>query len=263
MLPGLIRQSLFFTSFLLLIDVKQALAQEKPTFLISGSGGFRRVQDVNDENDYSMEVFANNQWRVNLFRSGRRFYGKLDMKAFSELEKLFQTAQQADRSSLADPRIADLPSLLITDRPGVQGKPSESHRIKLRIGSTPAKAIHDWVVGIRAISNSGVIGHYQFGEIGAPGKMVEEALESKQAIQKRLGKESAKELDGVDFKKQKVVLIAWRGSGGDRLESKLITAGMKQTLQLKRVGGRIKNLASHCHVLVMPASVEYEFGGGF
>lgn len=228
-------------------------AEDDAVISLYRSGGFRRA-DPSDENDYSFTVNGDGQWKINLSRSGRGFYGTLSMDQTSKLDDLVEAIKTADKSALSDPRIADLPNMSVS-----VGK-KEADRIKLKVNSKPAAAMHQWLEEIRKVSNVNVIGHLQFASKDRDGLTKDWAmLTGKEDVGDRLGKEAAESLSGVDFKKQKLVLLKWAGSGQDRLETKLVQNGKKTTLEIQRFPGRTRDLRTHTHVFVLPKTQEFEF----
>lgn len=232
-----------------------AFGFDDQTIVFYRSGGFRRVADPNDENDYAFEAKPNGNWSLSLHRSGRKYYGTLTMKQRAELDKLVASIQKADESDLADPRIADLPSF------GFFNGTDEKSRIKLKIDAGPARKAHQWLIQLRELSNPNQIAHLQFfGSSPQVSEEMGEVLESIEAVKKMVGKEAAEKLKPVNFGKQKVVLFQWSGSGQDRLETRLIEKNMASELEVKRIRGRSRDLRSHTHVFVMPKNQAFRSG---
>ena len=62
----------------------------------------------------------------------------------------------------------------------------------------------------------------------------------------------------VDFTKEKLVLFAWGGSGGDKLEGKLSDDGKIATFTYN--GGLTRDFRRHVHLYVLPKDAAVEFG---
>lgn len=62
--------------------------------------------------------------------------------------------------------------------------------------------------------------------------------------------------DGVDFKKEKAVVFAWSGSGGDRLFFKL--AADEKSVKFEKLQGATDDLRYHLKVFVVKNGVKVE-----
>lgn len=220
---------------------------------IYSSGGFRRVEDTSDEKDYAWELREDDTWIFSLHRSGRKFYGKLDMESVTEMNELWEKVDAATEEEKADPRIADLPTVSIT-----RGKDRDA-RIELRPSSETAKAVGKWVNSLRNLENETVIAHLNF-----PGKVrgvfsKPKSLKSMTELEEVLSKEEIEKLvKGINFKTQKIVLFQWSGSGQDRIDTTMITEGDKSVLNVQMFPGRTRDLRQHAHALVMPIEQEWK-----
>ncbi len=62
--------------------------------------------------------------------------------------------------------------------------------------------------------------------------------------------------DGVDFKKEKVVVFAWSGSGGDRLFFKL--AADEKSVKFEKLQGATDDIRYHLKVFVVKVGIKVE-----
>jgi hypothetical protein len=60
----------------------------------------------------------------------------------------------------------------------------------------------------------------------------------------------------LDFDKEKLVVFAWSGSGGDKLGGELNTADKKTTALFKLTPGLTRDLRQHIHLFVVPKDAE-------
>ena len=62
----------------------------------------------------------------------------------------------------------------------------------------------------------------------------------------------------VNFDKEKLVLMAWSGSGGDRLAPELVTADKKLTAVFKYTAGFTDDLRRHAYAFAVPRDAAVE-----
>src|SRR5262249_9569791 len=62
----------------------------------------------------------------------------------------------------------------------------------------------------------------------------------------------------VDFKKQKLLVFGWSGSGGDKLA---FTTG-KEKVTFQYTPGKTRDLRQHFHAYVLPKELKYEVATG-
>lgn len=66
----------------------------------------------------------------------------------------------------------------------------------------------------------------------------------------------------VDFAKEKLVVFAWGGSGGDKLATDLKTADKKQTAVFTLTRGLTRDFRQHFHLYVVPKDAEVKVDTG-
>ena len=237
----------------MLISFVSIVSAEDSIYSIYRSGGFRRVTDFTDENDYGFQINKELQWEFNLHRSGCRSFGTLAKEELTKLKELVSNAFSADEKSQVDPRIADLPEMSVTK------EDDSENRIRLRVDSDQAKAIDDWLRKTRAIKNEQTVSHLRFKAVGRRGRFDEpKVLEGKDELKEAFNEEVAKSLVDVDFEKQKLLVFQWAGSGQDRLEAKLDRSKEPSVLNVKYFPGRTRDLRGHLHIFVVPIVQKFE-----
>ena len=86
-------------------------------------------------------------------------------------------------------------------------------------------------------------------------------VKSKEEAAKHFGKEAVTALvKAVDFKKQIVLVFAWRGSGGDRLNYS-VAKSFPEQIYFSRQFGRTRDLRSHAKVFALPSNVKWSVQG--
>lgn len=76
---------------------------------------------------------------------------------------------------------------------------------------------------------------------------------------KIFGKEQAQKIEKrVDFKRQLVVVFAWKGSGQDQLNYTILKSNPPQ-YSFTIVKGRTKNLKQHVHVYAIGLENKWDF----
>ena len=86
-------------------------------------------------------------------------------------------------------------------------------------------------------------------------------VKSKEEAAKHFGKEAVSALVGeVDFKKQFVLVFAWRGSGGDRLNYN-VAESFPEQISFSRQFGRTRDLRSHAKVFALRSNVKWNVQG--
>ncbi|HAE12057.1 MAG TPA: hypothetical protein DCG39_10490 [Opitutae bacterium] len=86
-------------------------------------------------------------------------------------------------------------------------------------------------------------------------------VKSKEEAAKHFGKEAVSALVGeVDFKKQFVLVFAWRGSGGDRLNYN-VAESFPEQIFFSRQFGRTRDLRSHAKVFALRSNVKWNVQG--
>ena len=60
----------------------------------------------------------------------------------------------------------------------------------------------------------------------------------------------------IDFAKEKLVIFAWGGSGGDKLAPDLKTADKKTTAEFALTRGLTRDFRQHIHLYVVPKDAE-------
>jgi len=74
-------------------------------------------------------------------------------------------------------------------------------------------------------------------------------------------KQMEKLLGQVNFEKQKVLVFAWRGSGGDRL-SYSVAGSFPEQVTFEYRGGRTRDLRPHVHVFALRKNVTWRVSAG-
>ena len=86
-------------------------------------------------------------------------------------------------------------------------------------------------------------------------------VKSKEEAAKHLGKEATAALvKAVDFKKQVVLVFAWRGSGGDQLNY-TVAESFPEQITFSRQFGRTRDLRSHAKVFALRSNVKWSVQG--
>ena len=86
-------------------------------------------------------------------------------------------------------------------------------------------------------------------------------VKSKEEAAKHFGKEAVAALvKAVDFKKQIVLVFAWRGSGGDRLNY-TVAESFPEQISFSRQFGRTRDLRSHAKVFALRSNVKWSVQG--
>ena len=86
-------------------------------------------------------------------------------------------------------------------------------------------------------------------------------VKSKEEAAKHFGKDAVSALVGaVDFKKQFVLVFAWRGSGGDRLNYN-VAESFPEQISFSRQFGRTRDLRSHAKVFALRSNVKWNVQG--
>ena len=86
-------------------------------------------------------------------------------------------------------------------------------------------------------------------------------VKSKEELAKHFGKEAVAILvKAVDFKKQFVLVFAWRGSGGDRLNY-TVAESFPEQITFSRQFGRTRDLRSHAKVFALRSNVKWSVKG--
>ena len=86
-------------------------------------------------------------------------------------------------------------------------------------------------------------------------------VKSKEEAAKHFGKEAVAALvKAVDFKKQIVLVFAWRGSGGDRLNY-TVAESFPEQISFSRQFGRTRDLRSHAKVFALRSNVKWSVPG--
>ena len=87
-------------------------------------------------------------------------------------------------------------------------------------------------------------------------------LKSKEEAAKHFGKEAVATLvKAVDFKKQIVLVFAWRGSGGDQLNY-TVAESFPEQISFSRKFGRTRDLRSHAKVFALRSNVKWSVATG-
>lgn len=106
---------------------------------------------------------------------------------------------------------------------------------------------------LREIDAKGAKIEFEKGKVTAP-KMIASADELDKALP---GAEGIKKQ--VDFTKDKLVLFAWGGSGGDKLSAKLSDDGKLVTFNYQ--GGLTRDFRRHVHLFAIPKNAEIKIVG--
>ena len=86
-------------------------------------------------------------------------------------------------------------------------------------------------------------------------------VKSKEEAAKHFGKEAVASLvKAVDFKKQIVLIFAWRGSGGDQLNY-TVAESFPEQISFSRQFGRTRDLKSHAKVFALRSNVKWNVQG--
>ena len=86
-------------------------------------------------------------------------------------------------------------------------------------------------------------------------------VKSKEEAAKYFGKEAlAKLVKAVDFKKQIVLVFAWRGSGGDQLNY-TVAESFPEQISFSRQFGRTRDLRGHAKVFALRSNVKWSVKG--
>ena len=86
-------------------------------------------------------------------------------------------------------------------------------------------------------------------------------VKSKEEAAKHFGKEGVAALvKAVDFKKQFVLVFAWRGSGGDQLNY-TVAESFPEQISFSRQFGRTRDLRSHAKVFALRSNVKWSVKG--
>ena len=86
-------------------------------------------------------------------------------------------------------------------------------------------------------------------------------VKSKEEATKLFGKEAVATLvKAVDFKKQFVLVFAWRGSGGDRLNY-TVAESFPEQITFSRQFGRTRDLRPHSKVFALRSNVKWSVQG--
>jgi hypothetical protein len=78
-------------------------------------------------------------------------------------------------------------------------------------------------------------------------------------LKKAVGEEVAKAAK-VDFKKEKLLLFRWAGSGQDKLSHTAEAKEGKTTVSFSLTPGRTKDLRQHAHLFAVPVDAECKCG---
>ncbi len=86
-------------------------------------------------------------------------------------------------------------------------------------------------------------------------------VKSKEEAAKHFSKEAVATLvKAVDFKKQFVLVFAWRGSGGDQLNY-TVAESFPEQISFSRKFGRTRDLRSHAKVFALRSNVKWSVQG--
>jgi len=86
-------------------------------------------------------------------------------------------------------------------------------------------------------------------------------VKSKEEAAKHFGKEATAALvKAVDFKKQIVLVFAWRGSGGDQLNY-TVAESFPEQITFSRQFGRTRDLRPHAKVFALRSNVKWSVKG--
>ena len=106
---------------------------------------------------------------------------------------------------------------------------------------------------LREIDAKGVNVDFEKGSVSKP-KMIASAEDLDKAIPKA---DAIKKK--VDFSKDKLLLFAWGGSGGDKLTAKLSDDG--KTVVFTYKAGLTRDFRRHVHLCAMPKNAEFKLEG--
>lgn len=84
-------------------------------------------------------------------------------------------------------------------------------------------------------------------------------ITSEDELKKAVGEEAAKAVK-VDFKKEKLLLFRWAGSGQDKLSHSVEMMEGKTTVLFSLTPGRTKDLRQHAHLFAVPADADCKYG---
>jgi hypothetical protein len=84
-------------------------------------------------------------------------------------------------------------------------------------------------------------------------------ITSEDELKKAVGEDAAKAVK-ADFKKEKLLLFRWAGSGQDKLAHAVETKDGKTTVTFSLTPGRTRDLRQHAHLFAVPADAEAKFG---
>ena len=86
-------------------------------------------------------------------------------------------------------------------------------------------------------------------------------VKSKEEAAEHFGKKTIAALvKAVDFKKQFVLIFAWRGSGGDQLNY-TVAESFPEQISFSRKFGRTRDLRSHAKVFALRSNVKWSVQG--
>ena len=106
---------------------------------------------------------------------------------------------------------------------------------------------------MREIDTKGVKVDFEKGRVGEP-KTIATADEFDKALP---GADAVKKQ--VDFAKDKLVLFAWGGSGGDKLTSKISDDG--KTVTFGYTPGLTRDFRRHVHLFAIPKNADFKIEG--
>jgi hypothetical protein len=84
-------------------------------------------------------------------------------------------------------------------------------------------------------------------------------ITSEEELKKAVGEEAAKGVK-VDFKKEKLLLFRWAGSGQDKLAHAAEAKEGKTAVSFTLTPGRTKDLRQHAHLFAVPVDAECKCG---
>ncbi len=84
-------------------------------------------------------------------------------------------------------------------------------------------------------------------------------ITSEDELKKAVGEDAAKAVK-ADFKKEKLLLFRWAGSGQDKLSHTTEAKEGKSTVSFTLAPGRTKDLRQHAHLFAVPADAEVKYG---
>ena len=110
------------------------------------------------------------------------------------------------------------------------------------------------IVPIKVMPESGIFKNSNFN------KPI--VVKSKEEAAKHFGKKAVASLvKAVDFKKQFVLIFAWRGSGGDQLNY-TVAESFPEQITFSRQFGRTRDLRPHAKVFALRSNVKWSVKGG-